>query len=171
MVQILVSACLIGEPVRYNGKALLLEHPQLRVWSEEGRLLAVCPEVLGGLCTPRSPSEIRDGDGNAVLQGKAIILNSSGDDMSQYFITGARKALSIAVKHQINTAILADGSPSCGSTYIYNGQFDGTRIAKDGVTAALFRQHNIRVFSHLQIDAAEKYVRQLENRTASVLLA
>ena len=92
--KILASACLLGELVRYN-REILPDCPLiLKKWEQEGRLIAVCPEVLGGLPVPRAPAEIQGGNGNDVLAGKACVINIQGQDVSQALLTGAREAMS-----------------------------------------------------------------------------
>lgn len=158
--RILISACLAGEPVRYNGTDRLLDHPILRRWKQEGRLVLVCPEVLGGLPVPRPPAEITGGDGTAVLQGLATVLTNAGHDVTAAFVSGARQTLTLVFQQAITVAILTENSPSCGSTTIYTGRFDGTKRIGEGVTTALLRQHHILVFSQNQIDAVMDYVQQ-----------
>lgn len=151
--KILISACLVGQPVRYNGLAKLSEHPQINQWHKEGRLIVVCPEVGAGLTTPRAPAEIASGkNGEAVLNNSAQVLDKTGINVTEAFVQGAFHALNLAQKHGCRFALLTDSSPSCGSSQIYDGSFTGNKHAGSGVTAALLRRHNIRVFSELQID-------------------
>ena len=122
---------------------------------QAGRVISVCPEVAGGLPTPRPPAEIiPDATAQSVLQGKGYVKNIHGDDVTAQFIPGAKKALRLAQQHQIKVAILKAHSPSCGSRHIYNGTFFDEIIAGMGVTAALLTQHGIQVFNERQIDAA-----------------
>lgn len=155
MKSILVSACLLGEPVRYDGKDNQLKlsqwHHIITQWKKQCRLIPVCPETLGGLPTPRPAAELQKVDGYDVLAThsphEGQVLTNHGEDVTQAFIKGARKTLSIAQQHQVAAALLASRSPSCGSQQIYNGNFDGTLIEGVGVTAALLEQHGIRCFS------------------------
>jgi len=150
--RILVSACLLGRPVRYNGSAKTLEDALLDRWVAQGRVVSVCREVMAGLPTPRPPAEIADGeDGMAVVRGTGRIVEAGGADVTAAYLTGARIALDQAVRHGCRHALLTDGSPSCGSTFIYDGSFTGRQIDGAGVTAALLRQHGIAVFSHRDI--------------------
>ena len=152
MEKILISACLIGQPVRYDGKIKSLADNQLAIWKSQGRLIAFCPEVAGGLPIPRTPAEIQGhGGGEAVLAGTARVVDRTGRDVSEQFVTGAFMALEACRRHGIRTAILTNRSPSCGSTLIYNGQFSRETITGEGVTTALLRQHGIAVFSQYQI--------------------
>jgi len=165
MLKILISACLVGEPVRYDGRVLKPSGEILENWKREGRIISVCPEVLGGLPVPRTPAEIVSGQGKDVLTGHAKVVDRSGRDVTSFFIAGAQKVLDLVLKNRIFLAVLTDRSPSCGSTYIYNGQFDGTRIAGMGVATCLLRQHGIKVFSQHQLKQAHEYLSNLEGRT------
>jgi uncharacterized protein YbbK (DUF523 family) len=158
MEKLLVSSCLLGERVRYNGIVKHFEHHALKAWNRQGRIVAVCPEVAAGLSVPRPSSEIKGGDGSQVLNGHKKVINVNGKDVTEYFLEGAQKALELAESFGIRIAILKEGSPSCGSSYIYDGSF--TRIKKPGkgVTAALFKEYGIRVFSEREIQEAEKYL-------------
>ena len=79
--KILISACLLGNPVRYNATELLLEHPLLKQWEQADRLISICPEVAGGLPVPRAPAEINSGDGVSVLQSQSTVLNKQQQDV------------------------------------------------------------------------------------------
>ncbi|WP_435056132.1 DUF523 domain-containing protein [Yersinia aleksiciae] len=157
--RILISACLMGKPVRYNGSALSVSDDIIRRWQDEGRLVLVCPELAAGMPVPRPPAEIQQGNGEAVLQGQARVIEQWGNDVSREFLQGAYQALELAQKHHCTLAILTEGSPSCGSSRIYDGHFNGTQRAGQGVTTALLRRHGIRVFSHLQLDQADEFLR------------
>jgi uncharacterized protein YbbK (DUF523 family) len=153
MKRILVSACLMGEAVRYDGKAKPLSHPQLEQWQREGRLLAFCPEMAGGFAVPRAPAEIADGrNGSDVLDGSASVIDRYGLDVSSGFLQGAETALAFAREHGCVAALLIDGSPSCGSGFIYNGSFSGERHIGRGVTAALLEAAGIPVFSPARLN-------------------
>ena len=150
--KLLVSACLLGRPVRYDGNAKTLHDSLLDRWMQEGRVVPVCPELLAGLPTPRPPAEIaREESGAAVLRGTASIIEASGEDVTATYVAGARAALELAVREGCRFALLTDGSPSCGSSFIYDGSFTGRRHAGEGVAAALLREHGIQVFSPHQI--------------------
>ena len=158
--KILISACLLGEAVRYDGKSLLCEHPLIQLWLQEGRLVAVCPEVSGGLTTPRPPAEIIVhtepsplNGGQAVLTGAASVQTQGGEDVSAAFMNGAQDALKLCQQQRISLALLSARSPSCGNEHIYNGQFNKTLISGMGVTATLLTQAGIKVFNQFQIEA------------------
>ena len=159
--KILVSACLIGEYVRFNGRIKVFESRVLADWKLRGRLVPCCPEVDGGLPVPRPCSEISEQDGSMVLHGNARVMNIKGKDVTQHFLTGARKALELARLHNINLAVLKDGSPSCGSTYIYDGSFSGIKKPGKGITTILLEENNIRVFSEREIPEAVSYLKTL----------
>lgn len=169
MQYVLVSACLLGRPVRYNGRAAAGDYPVLAAWESEGRLIVVCPEVAAGLPVPRPPAEITAmQSGRDVLQGKAQVLESGGRDVSRAFVSGAKQALAVAKEKNIQIAILKEGSPSCGSSFIYDGSFTGTKHAQAGVTAALLQDAGIRVFSELELDDAAAYAAYLKGSEAEI---
>lgn len=148
---LLVSACLLGEKVRYDGGDCRQEG-RLQQWLAEGRVVPFCPEVAGGLPVPRESAEIEQGDAEAVLCGKAKVCRCDGIDVTDAFIDGAERALALCMKHHIETAILKEGSPSCGSTRVNDGSFAKQKIAGAGVTTALLRRHGIAVFSEEQME-------------------
>lgn len=141
----IVSACLAGIDCTYNGKNKLNRRVERLV--KTGVALPVCPELLGGSKTPRSPCEITGGDGNDVLNKKARVVTRSGSDITKILLRGGRRALKIAGDHGIKDAILKSKSPSCGHGKIYDGTFHKKLIKGDGVTTALFIKHGIRVFN------------------------
>lgn len=140
-----VSACLIGCECRYDQKSCL--DAQLEELLREGKAIPVCPEQLGGLPTPRPPAEIIGGDGYDVLDGKARIVDQTGADVTEEFLMGARQALKLAQTVGATSAILKENSPSCGSSFVYDGTFSGKKVTGVGLTAALFRRHGIDVRS------------------------
>jgi len=158
MRKVLVSACLMGEAVRYDGRAAGDGGGLLADWQREGRLVVVCPELRGGLPVPRPPAEIRDGVGDDVLGGTARIVTPDGGDVTASFLQGASAALALAQEHGVKIAILKQRSPSCGSREIYDGSFQGRRIAGEGVTAALLRRHGILVFDETQLAEAASWL-------------
>ncbi|WP_248917889.1 DUF523 domain-containing protein [Pseudomonas entomophila] len=153
--KVLVSACLLGQPVRYDGRAS--GHPDLlQRWQAEGRVVPLCPEVAGGLPTPRPPAEIPGGQGGAVLDGLAPVVTVAGEDVSEAFLAGARQALALVRRHGIRVAVLKSGSPSCGNRLTYDGSFTGVKVPGEGVTTALLRREGVLVFSELELDQAEQ---------------
>nr|BBH85680.1 purine-nucleoside phosphorylase [Thermosporothrix sp. COM3] len=146
----LVSACMTGTPCRYNGQAK--PDPRVIRLVEHQEAIAVCPEMLGGLSTPRRPAEIVGGDGDDVLDGKARVIDDSGQDVTEAFLAGAHQALKLAQAAGAREAILKEFSPSCGCATIYDGTFSGKRQAGTGVTAALLRRYGIVVRSELALE-------------------
>lgn len=156
---ILVSACLLGKNVKYNGGnnlcwlAKYIDHP---------KVAAICPETFGNLKAPRPPAEIIDGSGEDVLQGNAKVQNKNGLDITEEFIDGARQALKIAQEQNAYAAILKARSPSCGVDLIYDGTFTGTTKQGNGVAATLLKQHNIKLYTEETI-TEEEFLRLLES--------
>ena len=157
MNKLLVSACLLGQPIRYdgddNGDKVSHLSEWLERWRLEGRLVAVCPETLGGLPTPRPPAESVGGDGHQVLSGNARVMTYDGDDVTEAFIKGAEKTLAAALASGATGALLAARSPSCGRGEIYNGRFTRTVTEGDGVTVALLKQNGVRCFTPAEAEA------------------
>jgi uncharacterized protein YbbK (DUF523 family) len=162
VIKVLVSSCLLGEPVRYHGGDAFCAHDVIERWKAEGRLVVLCPETAAGLPVPRPPAEIIGGGGADVLRGQAYVGDSTGVDVTAAFLRGARAVLAAALGEGVRAAVLKDGSPSCGSTYIYDGSFRGQRDMGQGVTAALLSEAGIRVFSDRQVEEAAAYVASLE---------
>jgi len=163
MIKVLVSACLLGERVRYHGGDASFPNDILDRWKRDGRLVSVCPEVAGGLPVPRPPAEIVGGDGHAVLTKAAYVGDGTGVDVTEAFLRGARATLEAAVADGARLAVFKDGSPSCGATYIHDGSFRGQRGPGQGVTTALVSQAGIRVFSERQLEEAAAYLQALES--------
>ncbi|MDC4338980.1 DUF523 domain-containing protein [Acinetobacter baumannii] len=147
---LLISACLIGEPVRYDGRSCL--HTKLKQLFLNKKAHALCPELLGGFTTPRLPAEIVGGTGQDVLDGKAKILDSSGLDVTELYLKGAYRTLDIARQIQATCVVLKENSPSCGSQRIYNGTFQGEKITGVGITTALLQRHGFEVISENEIE-------------------
>lgn len=152
---ILMSACLCGAPVRYDGKDVPCNSSQLEPWRADGRVMALCPEMLGGLPAPRAPAEITPGaTGEDVLTGCAQVLDRHGRDWTAPFWIGALRAADLARRHGVRVAILKSRSPSCGHDRIYDGRFAGVLTAGDGVTAAALRRQGVSVFDENTLDQA-----------------
>ena len=159
MRKVLVSACLLGERVRYHGGDAELTHPILERWRREGRIVPLCPEVEGGLPVPRPPAEIQGGGGEEVLQKVAFVRRSDGVNVTEHFTRGAEVAVATARQHGITIALLKDLSPSCGTSAIYGGTFNGARVSGEGVTAAALRRAGVRVFGDHEIEFADELMR------------
>ena len=132
-MKILVSACLLGENCKYNGKNNYSE--RVVKYLEGHEVIPVCPEVLGGLPTPRDPSEIVDG----------VVTNCKGVNVDMQFWKGAKEAFRIAEENSIDLAILQSRSPSCGVRQIYDGSFTGKLIPGQGVFAQVLEKNGFRV--------------------------
>jgi len=143
-MKILVSSCLLGEPVRYDGKSKPVSHQILHQWQSQGRIISFCPEVAGGLSTPRAAAEISQ---------KGRVLTANAIDVTDAFLLGAQKTLSLCLKNNVKFALLKEGSPSCGRNEIYDGSHQGNKISGMGLTAKLLEENGIKVFSEFQIEA------------------
>lgn len=167
MEKIFVSSCLLGAKVRYDGGAKTVDSALLATWRTEGRLVPLCPEMAAGLPTPRPPAEIGPGaTAQAVLRGRAGIYDNTGQDMTAEFVRGADLAAELAQETGCRFALLMDGSPSCGSSFVYGGNFDGQTHTGEGVVAARLRAAGITVFTPDQISDLAQALAQAENNTA-----
>lgn len=110
-------------------------------------MLLVCPEVMGGLPTPRLPAEIRSKPDSGVFLKNRRVANKAGEDVTTQFLLGAEKVLEMVKQYHITSAIMKSNSPSCSGSYIYDGTFSGTRIAGQGITAALLIEHGVKLYS------------------------
>ena len=140
--KILISACLAGINCKFNGENNLLNKDVLDEISKRYHLLFVCPEVYGGLSTPREPAEMKNG---------VVVCKFSGKDVSENFKNGAEICLKIAKLNGCKKAILKSKSPSCGSGQIYDGSFSKRLILGDGITAKLLKENEILVYSEDEI--------------------
>ncbi|WP_434630525.1 DUF523 domain-containing protein [Chromobacterium sp. CV08] len=150
---LLVSACLLGQPVRYDGRSKPVSGPDWEALGQRFELIPACPECIGGLPTPRPAAEIAGGDGNDVLAGSARVWSAAGDDVTPAFIDGARRTLEIAAEHRCAAALLKANSPSCGNRRIYDGSFSSTLREGRGVAASLLERHGIPVWNEEEVDA------------------
>jgi uncharacterized protein YbbK (DUF523 family) len=150
LAMILVSACLLGENCKYNGEHNY--HAQLVKLIDKEEIIPVCPERLGGLSIPRPPAEIKAGTGREVLAEEAKVVTCEGEDVTEEFILGAKKALEIAEKNNCALAVLKARSPSCGSKEIYDGTFSGEIKEGIGVAAYLLTTAGIEVINEEEVD-------------------
>lgn len=160
---IIVSGCLVGIPCRYDGTSETVE--KLKQMVEKGEAIAVCPEQLAGLPTPRPGAEIYGGDGKDVIAGRCMVFNSEGDNVTEIFLKGAGDTLVIAEDKNVELAVLKSRSPSCGSGVIFDGRFAGRLKKGDGVTAALLKRHGIRVVTEEEFAKMDKEVEACQRRT------
>ena len=151
-----MSACLLGRPVRYDGRSKLREDPILLRWRAEGRLVPCCPEIAGGLPVPRPPAEI------SVAGETVSVRTPDGTDVTGFFTRGAEEALAVARWYGVRMAVLKEGSPSCGSGRVFDGSFSGRSVAGVGVTTAVLQRHGVRVFSEDELAAAAAFLQVLE---------
>ncbi len=139
MEPLLISACLLGVGCRYDGKSQLL--PQAAALREKYHLIPVCCETLGGLPTPRVPSELRHGR----------VWSRDGQDVTEQFLRGAQEVLQLARFFGCRRALLKERSPSCGFGQIYDGSFQGKLTAGNGVLAQLLHDNGFAIFGESQI--------------------
>jgi uncharacterized protein YbbK (DUF523 family) len=157
--KILVSGCLNGRPIRFNETNVEVESAIWDRWKVEGRLVSFCPELAAGFGVPRPPAEIVGASGSLVLQRRGVVLEDNGTDVTEMFITGAELAVERAIADGCVAAVLTDGSPSCGTTYVYDGGFAGGTTPGMGVTAQLLTDRGFAVFAETQIEQADRYLR------------
>ena len=153
-MNILVSACLLGVSCRYDGNSCEVE--AVKELSKYCTLIPICPEQMGGLPTPRYPSEIV-GD---------KVINQVGIDVTNEYVKGAHIALEYALLNDVKYALLKAKSPSCGSGQIYDGTFSKTLINGDGICAKLLKENGIEVYSEENINELLDIV--LTNKNTSV---
>ena len=142
---LLISACLLGVACNHEGRGsprAVVEELERRY-----RLIPVCPEVLGGLTTPRPAAELAGGDGTAVLAGGAVVVNVDGHDVSAAYRRGAEAAVMLARSTGATRAVLKARSPSCGSSRVYDGTFSRRLVDGQGVTSAALRAAGVEVCS------------------------
>ncbi|MDD9174019.1 DUF523 domain-containing protein [Aliivibrio sp. S2TY2] len=151
MAKVLVSSCLLGCKVRYDGNNLEVNTSEFDEFIESNDIISFCPEVAGGLPIPRIPAEICGGTGNDVLDGSAKILGKDGSDVTKAFLNGAELTLKMCLDNDVEYAVLTESSPSCGSSSVYNGKFEGVKVSGKGVTCTLLENHGIKVTSQHQL--------------------
>jgi uncharacterized protein YbbK (DUF523 family) len=158
--KILLSACLAGVNCVYDGTNKF--HPVFSRMMKTNKAIIFCPEVLGGLKIPHSPSEILEGSGEDVWEGRAKVFSRDGEDVTPFFIKGARKVLELVQRHGIKKAIMKSKSPSCGCGMIFDGTFSRTLVSGDGVTTALLKKNGIEVTSDVE------YLLRKQHRAKSI---
>ena len=146
----LISACLCGVNCKYNGLNNL--NDKCLELLRKGEALLVCPEQLGGLNTPRIPSETLGNAKDIKELNKGKVINKEGKDVTKEFLKGAKEALKIAKEANIKKAILKESSPSCGSNFVYDGSFTGNKIKGKGITAYLLEKEGIEIISEKDLD-------------------
>ena len=151
-IKVLISACLLGDNVKYSGGNNLTPELVTLLEKYNVKIVKICPECFAGLPIPRVPSEIR-GD---------KVFSKDGWDITEEFLSGAEKTYQIAKRKQVDFAILKERSPSCGSTHIYDGSFSGNIILGQGITAKRLTEEKIKVFSEENLEEIEKYLVELD---------
>ena len=153
MRKILTSECLYGgRIVRYDGGDTTETNPIYLKWKEEGRLVKICPEVFGGLPTPRPDSQ-RQGD---------KVIACTGPDVTREYTLGAEEALRLAKDNDVAFCIMKLDSPSCGSKYIYDGTFTDTLTEGQGLAVEYLRNAGFKVFGEDDIELAAEYLKEIE---------
>jgi len=160
-MKVLVSSCLLGEDVRYDGRNSSIAMGSSFTFSQkeifmdvlcENQIYSFCPEVSGGLSTPRLPAEI-------VSATKPFKVETNDEtDVTIPFLIGAKHALDICNEEDIKVALLKSKSPSCGNTHIYDGSFSNTLIEGQGLTARLLEENGIRVFNETQLEDLKQFI-------------
>ena len=154
MKKMLVSKCLYGgEIVRYDAGDTTEKDPRFLKWKAEGRLVPVCPEVFGGLPTPRPDSQRIDA---------VHVQAQTGQDVTEEYTKGAREALRLAKAEDVAFCIMKQDSPSCGSKYIYDGTFTDTKVPGQGLAVEYLRNAGFKVFAEEDMDEAAEYLASLE---------
>ena len=145
---ILVSACLVGINCKYNGGNNFNEKFYRLV--KDGKAIPLCAEQLGGLTTPRIPSEIK------YINNKRYVINANGDDVTENFEKGAKEILEFVKKMNIDKAILKSKSPSCGKGKVYNGNFENVLVDGNGILARMLIENGVEVIN------SDEYINSLE---------
>lgn len=151
-MKILTSGCLYGWHCRYDAVDCPCEDERYLEWKKQGLLIPVCPEVFGGLETPRPDSQ----------RIKDKVIACTGQDVTEEYEKGAREALRLAEEYDVVCCIMKEDSPSCGSKFIYDGTFTDTKKPGEGRAVELLRKAGYKVFDEDEIDQAEKFISELK---------
>ena len=157
-ITIMMSACLLGVKCNFKGGYSYDFTRNSHFWSkllEKYNIIPICPEQMGGLPTPRVPSELLD-KASFVEAGKGIIINKTGTDVTVNFVKGAEEVLRLAKLYNVKMAVLKTKSPSCGVKTVYDGSFSGVLIPGMGYTAYLLNKNNMKVIDEADFCEAEK---------------
>ena len=150
-IKVLISACLLGDNVKYSGGNNLTPELVTLLEKYNVKIVKICPECFAGLPIPRVPSEIREDK----------VYGKDGRDITKEFLVGAEKTYQVAKNKEIDFAILKERSPSCGNSYIYDGSFSGKVIQGQGLTVRKLNEENIVIFSEENLEEIEKYLQVL----------
>lgn len=166
-MKILISSCLLGENVRYDGEnSSIIYNPKLTFSQKENfmdilsenEIFSFCSEVTGGLNTPRLPNEIKS------FKKPFKVINKNNEDTTINFLLGAKKCLDLCNQENIILALLKSKSPSCGSKEIYDGNFNNKLIKGQGLTAKLLMENNIKIFDENNLEDFFNYVKNYRNK-------
>ena len=153
-IKVLISACLLGDNVKYSGGNNLTPELVTLLEKYNVKIVKICPECFAGLTIPRVPSEIREDK----------VFSKDGRDITEEFLSGAEKTYQVAKRKQVDFAILKERSPSCGSSYIYDGSFSGNVIQGQGLTAKKLSKENIIIFSEENLEEIKDYLEELNKK-------
>lgn len=163
VARVFVSGCINGRPIRFNETGVEVQDEIWDRWVSEGRIVSYCPELAAGFPVPRPPAEIVGGDGRDVIHGDARVLEDNGRDVTDLFTQGADLAVAKAIASGCVAAVLTDGSPTCGTSYVYDGTFEGGTRPGMGVAAHQLRNAGIAVFSEEQLAEADGFLRDRDS--------
>ena len=149
-MKLLVSGCLLGENVRYDGKNSGIKEPMMQRLKDGFEIYSFCPEVSGGMPTPRVPSEI-------ISMEPLKVINKEKEDTTHFFIKGAKNCLEFCKDNGIKIALFKSRSPSCGNRYVHGGKFNKKLVEGKGVTVTLLNSHGIKVFNEEEIKELFEY--------------
>ncbi|MGM0518259.1 MAG: DUF523 domain-containing protein [Campylobacterota bacterium] len=162
-MKILISACLLGEDVRYDGGNSSIAFEPSFTFSQkelfmdilcENEIFSICPEVSGGLGIPRQPAEITSA--NKPFK----VVNRLNEDVTVNFLMGAKNSLELCQNENIKVALFKSKSPSCGNSEVYDGTFSSNLIKGQGLTAKLLEENGIKVFNENQLKQLKSFVKQ-----------
>lgn len=161
MATILVSACLLGDNVRYDGGNSLIEHAAIKNWLDQGRIVKVCPEREGGLPVPRPAAEI-------ISRFPPRIMDANQNDFTSEFLDGAERARLLAKQHKACCALMKSKSPSCSNGQVYDGSFSRTLTDGPGIAAAELLQYGIPVFNEHQLTELVNFVAEFDKSSLQI---
>ena len=155
MNKVLVSACLLGENVRYDGRHNLLNHPLLEKLKSEDRIVTICPEVAGGLSVPRPYATI-------ARRIPVEVISDDGEDVTPQFVLGAELTAELAKREGCVAALMKADSPACGNRDISGAAFSGIEASGAGIAAQEVMESGIPVFNETEMDRLEAMLKELD---------
>lgn len=153
-MKLLVSSCLLGQNVKYDGWNNQIHSEVFEQIISKCEVFTFCPEVEGGLSTPRAKAEIKSFN-------PIKVETIESDDVTEAFVDGAQKLLELCLKENITIALMKSKSPSCGNNLIYNGAFDGTLIKESGVAARLLLENGIKVYNEKELTKLDEALKKI----------